>query len=117
MAALTNSIATTITTRIHLPIGQSIANGQSPFAFRRTDPIEHYNDFGFTIGGPLNIPKVYQPAERQDLLFLVGGVAQGEYSGTTEITVPTAAELGGVFSTAQIVGTNIAQFPWPQPDA
>ena len=26
-------------------------------------PIERYNDFGFTIGGPLFIPKVYHPAK------------------------------------------------------
>ena len=37
--------------------------------------IERYNDFGFTIGGPLYIPKVFNKTQRQGLLLLVRGMA------------------------------------------
>ena len=76
----------------------AIASGQL-LSSDDTAPIERYNDFGFTIGGPALHSQALPAAERQDLLFLVGGVAQGEHSGSTNvITVPTAAELAGSFT-------------------
>src|SRR5580658_5122889 len=45
----------------------SIALGSPASSF--PTPVEHYNDFGFTIGGPLIIPKVYHPDRDKTFFF------------------------------------------------
>jgi hypothetical protein len=59
--------------------------------------IEHYNDYGFTIGGPIIFPKVYHPAK--DRLFFFWSEEWRKVSApvTSTFVVPTAAELGGTF--------------------
>ncbi|MGA9786269.1 MAG: TonB-dependent receptor, partial [Candidatus Sulfotelmatobacter sp.] len=91
---------------------QTIANGGyiSGPAGNGT-PIERYNDFGFTVGGPLEIPKIYQPAKDKTFFFWSEEWRKASTPGSTEIPVPTSAELGGVFSTAQIIGTNTTPIP------
>jgi len=74
-------------------------------------PIERYNDFGFTVGGPLIIPKLYHPKKDKTFFFWSEEWRKASTPGTTNITVPTTAELGGVFSTAQITGTNNTPIP------
>ncbi|MFZ0761825.1 MAG: carboxypeptidase regulatory-like domain-containing protein, partial [Candidatus Sulfotelmatobacter sp.] len=61
-------------------------------------PIERYNDWGFTIGGPLEIPKLYQPVKDRTYFFWSEEWRHSSLPGSTEINVPTTAELGGVFS-------------------
>jgi hypothetical protein len=71
-------------------------------------PVDHKNDFGGTFGGPIRIPKVYNGHNKtfgffswEQLKFATGG--------TTTVTVPTPAEIGGDFSnrlTNIQVGTN-----------
>ncbi len=61
-------------------------------------PIERYNDYGFTIGGPLYIPKVFHPAKDKTFFFWSEEWRKASTPGTNTITVPTAAELGGVFA-------------------
>jgi hypothetical protein len=65
-------------------------------------PIERYNDFGFTVGGPVEIPKLYHPVKNKTFFFESEEWRKASTPGSTEIPVPTNAELGGVFSTAQI---------------
>jgi hypothetical protein len=74
-------------------------------------PIERYNDFGFTVGGPLEIPKIYHPAKDKTYFFWSEEWRKASTPGSTEIPVPTNAELGGVFSPAQIVGANTTPVP------
>ena len=61
-------------------------------------PIERYNDYGFTIGGPLFIPKVFHPAKDKTFFFWSEEWRKASTPGTNTITVPTAAELSGVFA-------------------
>jgi hypothetical protein len=74
----------------------AIAAGQPPSA--NETPIERYNDYGFTIGGPLFIPKLYHPDKNKTYFFWSEEWRKASTPGTNTITVPTAAELGGVFS-------------------
>jgi hypothetical protein len=74
----------------------AIAAGGSP-ADNKT-PIERYNDYGFTIGGPLYIPKLYHPDKNKTFFFWSEEWRKASTPGTNTITVPTAAELGGTFA-------------------
>jgi hypothetical protein len=74
-------------------------------------PIERYNDFGFTVGGPLEIPKIYHPAKDKTFFFWSEEWRKASTPNSTEIPVPNNAQLGGVFSTAQIIGANTTPIP------
>jgi hypothetical protein len=74
----------------------NIAAGGSP-SDNKT-PIERYNDYGFTIGGPLFIPKLYHPDKNKTYFFWSEEWRKASTPGTNTINVPTAAELGGVFT-------------------
>jgi Carboxypeptidase regulatory-like domain/TonB-dependent Receptor Plug Domain len=76
----------------------SIAQG-SPYSAFPT-PVEHYNDFGFTIGGPLFIPKVYHPDKNKTFFFWAEEWRKANTPDPQTFTVPTAAELGGSFTGA-----------------
>jgi Carboxypeptidase regulatory-like domain/TonB-dependent Receptor Plug Domain len=75
----------------------SIAAG-NPLSASNTVPIERYNDYGFTIGGPLFIPKLYHPDKSKTFFFWSEEWRKASTPGTNTITVPTAAELGGTFA-------------------
>lgn len=74
----------------------AIAAGGLPSA--NETPIERYNDYGFTIGGPLFIPKVFHPARDKTFFFWSEEWRKASTPGTNTITVPTAAELAGTFA-------------------
>jgi hypothetical protein len=82
--------ANTFAARANIAAGGSWADN--------TTPIERYNDYGFTIGGPLFIPKVFHPAKDKTFFFWSEEWRKASTPGTNTITVPTAAELGGVFA-------------------
>lgn len=63
---------------------------------------ERYNDFGFTIGGPLFIPKVYKKSESKTFFFWSEEWRKTSQPGTDVATVPTAAELSGTFVGTQL---------------
>ena len=59
-------------------------------------------DLGFTIGGPVYIPKVFNTS-KQKLFFFFSEESQKRFippTGPTRVTVPTALERAGDFSTA-----------------
>jgi hypothetical protein len=62
-------------------------------------PIERYNDFGFTIGGPLEIPKFYQPVKNKTFFFWSEEWRHATTPVVQSASVPTTAQLGGVFTT------------------
>jgi len=62
-------------------------------------PIERYNDWGFTIGGPIAIPKLYEPVKDKTYFFWSEEWRHSSLPGSTQINVPSPAQLGGVFST------------------
>ena len=67
--------------------------------FNKTTPVDHQNEYGFTLGGPVSIPHLYNGKNRS--FFFVngdwfriktgGGIAAGQ-------SVPTDAMLNGDFS-------------------
>jgi Carboxypeptidase regulatory-like domain/TonB-dependent Receptor Plug Domain len=82
-------------------IDLAIASGVSPSAAAAANPtpIEHYNDFGFTIGGPIIIPKLYHPAKDKTFFFWSEEWRKATIPAPEVFTVPTAAELAGTFTT------------------
>jgi len=60
-------------------------------------PVERYNDYGFTIGGPLFVPKVYHPVKNKTFFFWSEEWRKSSIPATNIINVPTAGELGGAF--------------------
>ena len=76
---------------------QAIADGGT-YAANKT-PIERYNDWGFTIGGPLFIPKLFHPVKDKTYFFWSEEWRHSSLPGSTEINVPTPAQLGGMFTT------------------
>ena len=58
----------------------------------------HQNDYGFTFGGPVWIPKVYNGRNRTFFFFNFEEYLQNLTNDTTPDTVPTAAYRNGNFS-------------------
>jgi hypothetical protein len=75
----------------------SIAAG-NPLSPNNTVPIERYNDYGFTLGGPLFIPKLYHPQRDKTFFFWSEEWRKASTPGTNQINVPTNAELAGSFT-------------------
>src|SRR6202051_4326688 len=76
----------------------SIAAG-SPLSTSNTVPIVRYNDYGFTLGVPLFIPKFYHPQRNKTFFFWSEEWRKASTPGTNAINVPTAGELQGIFTT------------------
>ena len=60
--------------------------------------IERYNDFGFTIGGPLYIPKVFNKTKDRVFFFWSEEWRKVSSPATSSVTPPTTNELNGVFA-------------------
>jgi len=75
----------------------SIAAG-NPLSASNTVPIERYNDYGFTFGGPVAIPKLYQPTRNKTYFFWSEEWRKASTPGTNDMNVPSPAELGGAFT-------------------
>lgn len=60
---------------------------------------KHYNQFGATFGGPVDIPKLYHGRSRTFFFFGFEGV-ESRRAATSTFTVPTALERQGNFSEA-----------------
>jgi Carboxypeptidase regulatory-like domain/TonB dependent receptor len=58
-----------------------------------TNPPDHQNEFGATIGGPLRIPHLYDGTDRTFFFFAYGGSRFTGATAYTTSTVPTAQEL------------------------
>ncbi|HEY6339947.1 MAG TPA: TonB-dependent receptor [Bryobacteraceae bacterium] len=58
------------------------------------------NDYGFTLGGPIRIPKVYNGRNKSFFFFNFEQFRQSNLNGTTTIDVPTTAYEQGNFATA-----------------
>ncbi len=62
--------------------------------------IERYNNYGFTIGGPLYIPKVYNTAKNKTFFFWSEEWRKVSAPVTSSLQPPTQAELNGTFTGA-----------------
>ena len=82
-----------------------------PLSTYATPPIKtplRYNDFGYTIGGPIWIPGVFN--RNREKLFFFGGqeYKRLRQSGTTTATVPTPAALAAAIATGPTTANGIA---------
>jgi hypothetical protein len=59
-------------------------------------PVDHKNNFGGSLGGPLSIPHLYNGHDRT-FGFFAWEQIKFSTGGTTTVTVPTASELQGNF--------------------
>lgn len=75
----------------------SIAAG-TKLSANNTVPIERYNDYGFTLGGPLFIPKVFHPEKDKTFFFWSEEWRKASTPASNQINVPTTAELAGSFT-------------------
>lgn len=57
-----------------------------------------YNDFGFTVGGPVIIPKVYNGKDKTFFFVSENWLREVTYSTATQALVPTSEERAGNFS-------------------
>ena len=60
--------------------------------------IQRYNNYGFTIGGPVYIPKVYNTAKDKMFFFWSEEWRKVSAPTTSSVTAPTSAELNGNFA-------------------
>jgi Carboxypeptidase regulatory-like domain/TonB-dependent Receptor Plug Domain len=60
--------------------------------------IQRYNNYGFTIGGPVYIPKVYNTAKDKMFFFWSEEWRKVSAPTTSSVTAPTSAELNGTFA-------------------
>src|SRR6516165_6364110 len=60
------------------------------------------NDYGFTLGGPIAIPKIYNGHDRTFFFFSFEQFRQTNVTNNAFATVPTAAQRGGDLSGSQL---------------
>jgi len=58
---------------------------------------DHYNNFGFTLGGPIFIPHVYNQSKTKTFFFWSEEWRKITSPSTNNVAAPTAAELSGTF--------------------
>jgi trimeric autotransporter adhesin len=93
---------------IYYGIGDSALNA-APYALNGqvTNPSYQQNSFGGSVGGPLNIPKIYQGGTKTFFFVNYNG-RRGENPFDQFSTVPTLAERQGNFSALCLTGFNSA---------
>jgi len=64
--------------------------------------VSRRNDYGFTLGGPVLLPKIYNGHDRTFFFFNFEQFREGQVNRTSVATVPTAAYRLGDFSGAQL---------------
>lgn len=94
--------------------------------FNKTTPVDRQNEFGFTIGGPVRIPHLYNGTDKTFFFFNGDFYRTRGGGGTSTLSLPTAAMRQGDFSallaTGQIIydpastvinGTTVTRTPFP----
>jgi hypothetical protein len=68
--------------------------------FSHSSPINKnvFNQFGFTVGGPIYIPKIVNGKNKLFFFADWQGTRRSQYAATTNLTLPTDAMRGGDFS-------------------
>ena len=97
--ALINVITKSGTQQFHGTLFEFVRNDffdARTFFARQVDPLR-FNDFGYTLGGPVFIPKKWN-MEKQKLFFFLSQEWKYSHIGSTRVNlVPTAAERSGDF--------------------
>jgi hypothetical protein len=95
-----NVITKSGTNEIHGDLFEYVRNREfnaRNFFARTVDPLKR-NQFGFTVGGPVFIPRVYDGRNRTFFFFGYQGTTYRDNSGASTAFVPTTAEDQGDFS-------------------
>jgi len=71
-------------------------NASQPYT--NLKPVQRRNDYGFNLGGPVWIPKVYNGHDRTFFFFNLEQYREDQIFNTTAQTVPTAGMRNGDFS-------------------
>ncbi|MBV8820788.1 MAG: carboxypeptidase regulatory-like domain-containing protein [Acidobacteriaceae bacterium] len=77
-------------------------------------PVQRRNDWGFTLGGPMWIPKIYNGHDRTFFFFNFEQFRETQNINNTPITVPTALYRTGNFSQA-LTGRTLGTDPLGRP--
>ena len=77
-------------------------------------PVQRRNDYGFTIGGPVWIPKVYNGHDKTFFFFNFEQFRETQQINNTAITIPTVAYRTGDFRQA-LTGKTLATDPLGRP--
>jgi Carboxypeptidase regulatory-like domain/TonB-dependent Receptor Plug Domain len=97
--ALINVITRSGTQQFHGTLFEFVRNDffdARTFFSRQVDPLR-FNDFGYTLGGPVFIPKKWN-TDKQKLFFFLSQEWKYSHIGSTRVNlVPTAAERSGDF--------------------
>src|SRR6266480_4182170 len=78
-----------------------------------------YNDYGFTIGGPVWIPKFYNTDKKKDFFFFSTEFSREIRGNTITDTVPTQGQRNGIFQTPCVTvaaGCDPQEFPVDEPN-
>ena len=95
-----------------LNAGQPFTNDRNGNLLR---PRQRRNDYGFTFGGPVQIPKVYDGHDKTFFFFSFEQFRETVINNTTTITVPTLAYRTGDFSKA-LTNRNVCPAATPNCD-
>src|SRR5262249_32640577 len=71
-------------------------------------PLLRYNNFGYTIGGPVFIPGVYNTEKNKTFFFFSQEFRRVITYASLNATVPSLAERNGIFSAPICVAVNAA---------
>jgi outer membrane receptor protein involved in Fe transport len=86
-----------------VPVGDPRAGKE-----RTARPVLRYNNFGYTIGGPVYIPGFYNQNKEKTFFFFSEEFRRVITYATFNATVPSAAERAGTFSAPICVAVNAA---------
>jgi hypothetical protein len=83
-----------------------LANGEP-----NKNGVNHHNDYGFTIGGPFFIPKVYNEDKKKTFFFWSEEWRKITTPGNTSMAVATPADLAGTIPDTLVNGTYYPYVP------
>lgn len=72
--------------------------------------VNHHNDYGFTIGGPFYIPKLYNQAKNKTFFFWSEEWRKITTPGNTSMPVATAADLTGTIPDTAVVENGVTTY-------
>ena len=102
--ALVNVVTKSGTQRFHGTLFEFVRNDTfdaRTFFARQVDPLR-FNDFGYTLGGPVYIPRKWN-TEKDKLFFFASQEWKYSHTGATRLNnVPTAAERAGDFRNSSL---------------
>src|SRR5260370_14011181 len=77
-------------------------------------PVINQNNYGFALGGPVWIPKLYNGKNKTFFRFSADWFRQNQTDSSGAFTIPTAAEVGGDFSGYKDSNGNVISVFVPQ---